>query len=590
MGVLRKNVVLGVCLLFFSVDAAIFWDLEGANITTYEEESLVYTLQGLVNPLGGAPELFFNTGKKNIDFPSSDGIWVKYFAAYKNVHFEPAPKPTICSLVQHYGDRFDGVIAYSSDKFSVYIAMTIAGLDNVLPVSEKLIKLHECLGDFPVKVDLRGQFSDKFAAYRWAIDNLLPRTNPGLVFNADNYRNAVASQGAATIMSVDYPVQNKAFIMNLCPLWKCDPIDCGGKGPGGSGRVPTPKETALYVEILQSRHELVSVWGWSDPEHAYTNITTHAGGVVFCTFSTPNLSFWRSLALHLKTKPLPLPVHDLGHTLDNNTVYLMFETNEGDTPRILSSQFTGAWLSENRGAVPISWALDPYLGTLFPDLYNFYAGNTTVNDTFVDGVDGAGYIFVNSLGKHAHAYETRAGKVMSEFGPNVVDVGVASNKWPAVTAEQIEEYVKNARAGSGGKLVPSTILNACGTAWNQSINFWLKDGTPVINSVCVGPPGDTSNGHYLYYYRNYLDKKDPVKDLASKITWAADHYQKKGSPLFLLVFGGLGLYGGNDDVFSFLSRAIDLLDQERFTAVGSHEMARLARERGDFIFGRNRQA
>lgn len=43
----------------------------------------------------------------------------------------------------------------------------------------------------------------------------------------------------------------------------------------------TPHETQLYIEIVESREELVSVWGWSDPEHAYTNITTRAGGAVF---------------------------------------------------------------------------------------------------------------------------------------------------------------------------------------------------------------------------------------------------------------------------------------------------------------------
>jgi hypothetical protein len=37
----------------------------------------------------------------------------------------------------------------------------------------------------------------------------------------------------------------------------------------------------------------------------------------------------------------------------------MFETNEGDTPRIVTSQFTGAWLSPDRGSVPVAWAVDP---------------------------------------------------------------------------------------------------------------------------------------------------------------------------------------------------------------------------------------
>ena len=94
-------------------------------------------------------------------------------------------------------------------------------------------------------------------------------------------------------MSVDYPISQKAFIMNLCPLWRCDDLDC--KPP--STRIATPKETELFVEIVRNSAELVSVWGWSDPEHAFTNITAHAGGAVFCTFSTPNLAFWHSLGV-----------------------------------------------------------------------------------------------------------------------------------------------------------------------------------------------------------------------------------------------------------------------------------------------------
>ena len=54
-------------------------------------------------------------------------------------------------------------------------------------------------------------------------------------------------------------------------------------------------------------------------------------------------------------------------------------------------------MSKDRGKIPIGWAADPYLGTIFPELWNFYARNTTQNDTFIDGVDGAGYIFLIPL-------------------------------------------------------------------------------------------------------------------------------------------------------------------------------------------------
>ena len=53
------------------------------------------------------------------------------------------------------------------------------------------------------------------------------------------------------------------------------------------------------------------------------------------------------------------------------------------------------------------------------------------------------------------------------------------------------------------------ILNVW-SSWSQPVNFWLDDGTPVINSICVGPKGDTSDGHYLYYYRNFLNQQIPL--------------------------------------------------------------------------------
>ena len=284
------------------------------------------------------------------------------------------------------------------------------------------MRKHSCLSKLQVARRVQN-FEDKFEAYRWAIDNLLPRTNPTLVFNVDHYHNAVQSQGCNDNVC-RLPNTKQSIHNEFVPLWKCDPLDCGK----GGGRVPTPRKR-LVRGNPESKTELVSVWGWSDPEHAYTNITSNAGGVVFCTFSTPNLSFWRSLSVYYGSKPFRVPKHDLGRKLTDK-VYILFETNEGDTPRILSSQFTGAWLSKDRGKIPIGWAADPYLGTIFPELWNFYARNTTQNDTFIDGVDGAGYIFLNSLGSHAKAYDMRAGKVLDQSGISVVDVGLASNKWP----------------------------------------------------------------------------------------------------------------------------------------------------------------
>ena len=344
--------------------------------------------------------------------------------------------------------------------------------------------------------------------------------------------------------------------------------------------------SSLFFSFLFFSTIIVFLTQQGDPEHAYTNITAHAGGVVFCSFSTPNLAYWHAISVSRHVVPLRIPTkgHDQNHVLDNDVTYIMFETNEGDTPRILTSQFTSAWLSPNRGIVPVAWAVDPLLGKMFPELWNYFMNTTTCNDTFLAGVDGGGYVYLDSLGEHAAAYEERAGGLFHDIGPNVVDVGVPQYGWPAVKISRIQEYVDNIQSaqkrGNVNVTVPDLFVNACGSDWNESINTWLpNDGPVVVSSVCVGPPGnDTSNGHYLYYYRDHLNPTNPISDLSWRITWASQKFKKKNEPLFLLVFGGLGLYGGHKDYFEFLNDVMEELNGTKYVAVGAQEMARLAKE------------
>lgn len=571
---------------------AFLFNVTQAKLLSYKDLLLLYTLQGLVNR--GAPRLFFDTGAANNDFPQSDERWVGYLMQHRGVTFKGVAPPSLCTLVEEFDAQFSwSTVVYHDDNYSEHIAATAAGINGAsLPVSEDVMGRHSCLRRLPVQTRLP-QFTGKLAAYRWAIDTLLPNCSRKIVFNADNYNNAVGPMKMGTVMSLDYPISQGGFIMNLSPLWVCDPLDC--KPP--TTRRATPHETALFVEVVSSRDALVSVWGWGDPEHAYTNITTHAGGVVFCSFYTANIAFWSALGVARRSVALPLPHHDAGHALDPSTVYIAFETNEGDTPRILSSQFTGAWLSPHRGRVPIAWAVDPYLGELLPELWNALISTATANDSFVAGVDGAGYVYIRSLSPaHALAYEARAGDMLRRYRVDVADVGVPQAGWPAVPTSEIALYARNARSRGGN--APAVVMNACAVDWGQGINTWIEPNGPlVVSSVCNGPANnDTTNGHYLYYYRSYLSAHDPAADLAWRIRWAADKYKVADKPLFLQIYGGLGLFGGKDDLFLFVERVLkhDALRSvegtrqgaattstgaiAKIVAVGAQEMARLARE------------
>lgn len=523
----------------------------------------------------GTHALLLDTNTFDLDYPESDRAWKAHLEETEVAAFTVLSEQSLCALVNFFQNEgaFSGLTLFNPDGFSVYPALTLSGIARSLPATPAMVAAHPCLQNLTVTHDLRQYaWRTKLEATRWAIDRLLPLCSRSLAFNADHYPNAVPTQAALTLMSVDVAVANRAFVMDLSVLWVCDPVNCGDP----PHRNATPEETALYVEVISSLEDGVAVMGWGDPEHAFTNVTSAAGGVVLCSFSAPNLAFWQRLGEFTGQPPLKLPNQDSGHRLGPaSTTYLIFETNEGDTPRILSSQFTSAWLSSNRGSIPISWAVDPLLASMFPALWNYYAATALANDTFVTGVDGAGYVFINSLGPHTDAYEQRAGAVIaSEIGSAVVDVGVADARWPAVTVAELERYVRNAKVGGKG---PAAILNACGSDYGQPVNFWLSDGTPVFNSLCHGPPTDPDR-HYLYYYRSFLNVSDPVGDLAGRIRWAATHRRpSENQPMFLVVFGGLGLYGGNDDLFLFLRAVMARLD-ETFVVVGGEEAARLARE------------
>ena len=84
----------------------------------------------------------------------------------------------------------------------------------------------------------------------------------------------------------------------------------------------------------------------------------------------------------------------------------------------------------------------------------------------------------------------RAGKVLNQSG-------IASLMWEwhlingPLRLKQNRTVCQVRTAGQCGESDnPGMILNACGSSWNQPVNFWLDDGTPVINSIASGQ-GDT---------------------------------------------------------------------------------------------------
>ena len=114
---------------------------------------------------------------------------------------------------------------------------------------------------------------------------------------------------------------------------------------------------------------------------------------MFCSFATPNLSFWKLLSIPGgRSTSRPLPIFDRGMKYDPAKKYVLLETNEGDTPRIVVSLFSKSWIDPRRGSVPVSWSINPVLAEQFPALYDYFASTAGANDSFISGPGGCGYV------------------------------------------------------------------------------------------------------------------------------------------------------------------------------------------------------
>ena len=60
----------------------------------------------------------------------------------------------------------------------------------------------------------------------------------------------------------------------------------------------------------------------ASPNGTTNDAAAGGGGAVFCSFSTPNLSFWRLLPIPGRTTARPLPVFDRGMPLNRSNYYV----------------------------------------------------------------------------------------------------------------------------------------------------------------------------------------------------------------------------------------------------------------------------
>ena len=106
---------------------------DGAGLT-YDEECLVEALQGLVNRAG--PRLMMNLPAWDMQ---DDRRWVDIYRSHNGLAFRE-DIGDLAALLRHFRQSYRGLVVYDPGvDGSRYVAMTLAGLEDLLPVSPGIL-------------------------------------------------------------------------------------------------------------------------------------------------------------------------------------------------------------------------------------------------------------------------------------------------------------------------------------------------------------------------------------------------------------------------------------------------------------------
>ena len=313
-------------------------------------------LQGLANRRGARMFLMHR--------PDWDAHWLNWYAYY-GIEAEEAG---LQGVAGRFGGLVSGFVVWDEKlRDTIPIALTIAGPRSLIATDAKTAAR---FAEAPVVEDLRGRWPDKIAAYRWAVENILPQCARHAVGSLEVNPQAESFWSPA----VDYLVAHRAFVHNL----RTHPDH--------------PEEAELWDRAASHMENEALAVGWSVPpdiEATYVDACSRHGLVQICSSGGTNLSFHEHVAAK---EPLRQ-----NHARESDVelrpeVYITFSQTDGDSLHAMTNLQQGQWASPLRGSVPMGWWIAPRLAAgLGPALLEYYYRTATPNDYFVAGPSGAGY-------------------------------------------------------------------------------------------------------------------------------------------------------------------------------------------------------
>ena len=521
------------------MQTAYFFDARSITLQ-HEERILLEALQGIANQSG--PNLLV------IGSPWDD-TWKEIYSTRHGFTFQSIDslpdlfrtfKATIKGLVV-YDDRIDA---------SCWVAVTLAGLDAVVPVNDRLLDnlTDNCKAypgkfadDFAIRHDFRGRWKDNEAPYQWLLQTLAPRCNRKVAHSAWE-------------LGFDYAVMQKGIVFNLSPAPEKSP-SYGGVMVGGH-----PEQTELFEQILKFLDPPAQINGYGVPEGTFCALLSKYGHFSFLCGS--NASFHthiKSLKQKLKQR-----IHDhAANTQVEKKHYVAFMLSEGDTMKAPLSFAYGSWFDPERGHVPMNYGVNPMMGKQFPAMLEYYFDTATDDDYFFAGVSGAGYAYPDLM-PSVKGFAACSGKLFRQSDIMISDIWHGKQSLP--------EYARIAQPDgftcTDLNRWPSGFVQRSG--WDGNVSM-LPGGVPVIF-------------HQLGYWQafaahGYPSWQDCVAGHAEEaIDWLIKRIDEietvNQTPSFIIVYSDLHNY---DKQCTFHKKIAARLSADRFKVVRLDEMMAAAK-------------
>ncbi len=335
--------------------------LQGVSLA---ERHLYTCFQGLINRT--EPRIYY-VGDEN------DELWLDYYGEQYGVGHDQVKNAD--QLLERFSSELEGYVLYDPNLPDTRnVAVLLGGLKNALPVHPDLVPKLEKVGLKKID-DLTGRWNDRYEAYSWVLEELLPQANRNLLGT-----NCVDEPHWPTnsVWVDDYFIAHNIFVSDL--------------SANRRDRADRELLDKIYAEIKKPG----CLIGWRSArniEHEMVGFAARRGIYVLCALSTLNMTV--HTAIPRATEPFVqdhLDEEEVG-PVEKGKIYVSFMNTDGDSLYSMLGLQSGRFKDPEHGQIPYTWAFFPLAYDLIPGVARYNYEQKKANDYFAASTCGVAYTY-----------------------------------------------------------------------------------------------------------------------------------------------------------------------------------------------------